>query len=202
MKSIIEEASSIVKAIEKGWASAGKPTEFTVKVLETPEYNFFGFNTKPAKISLFFNDKIVAHDKQRSDKRQQSQNRLQLQSRQQQARTPERTAQPERVQPQSKKPAQTRVLPEQTSVTWPSDMIQQANEWVAQFLKVIHKETITFKTTPQNHILKIDFSDHITENKHKELTLYKSCAHLLMSSLRNASNSELKQLKVVFSSQE
>ncbi len=42
MKSIMEEASSILKAIEKGWNRAGKPQEFTVKVFEEPEHNFLG----------------------------------------------------------------------------------------------------------------------------------------------------------------
>lgn len=54
MKSIMEEASSIAKAIEKGWQRAGKPQEFTVKVFEEPQKNFIGLTTKPAKIGLFF----------------------------------------------------------------------------------------------------------------------------------------------------
>ena len=42
MKSIMEEASSVAKAIEKGWQRAGKPQEFTVKVFEEPQKNFIG----------------------------------------------------------------------------------------------------------------------------------------------------------------
>jgi predicted RNA-binding protein Jag len=55
MKSIIEEASSIVKAIEAAWIRAEKPQEFSVKIFEEPEKNFFGMVTKSAKIALIFN---------------------------------------------------------------------------------------------------------------------------------------------------
>lgn len=54
MKSIMEEASSIVKAIEAAWIRAEKPHEFSVKVFEEPEKNFFGMVTKSAKIALIF----------------------------------------------------------------------------------------------------------------------------------------------------
>src|ERR1700730_15554830 len=56
MKSIMEEASSISKAIDQAWNRAGKPMEFTIKVLETPERNLFCLTTKSAKIALFFDD--------------------------------------------------------------------------------------------------------------------------------------------------
>jgi len=54
MKSIIQEASSIQKAIEKAWIKADKPREFSVRILEEPVKNFLGFTKKMAKIALFF----------------------------------------------------------------------------------------------------------------------------------------------------
>ena len=53
MKSIMEEASSIVKAIEKGWNSAGQPKEFTIKVFEEPQKNFIGMTTVRQKSASF-----------------------------------------------------------------------------------------------------------------------------------------------------
>ena len=41
MKSIMEEASSIMEAIQKGWERAGKPQEFSVKVFEDAQTAFF-----------------------------------------------------------------------------------------------------------------------------------------------------------------
>lgn len=54
MKSLIEEASTITKAVEKAWVRAGKPSEFTIKVFEEPKYNFLGMTTKSAKVAIFF----------------------------------------------------------------------------------------------------------------------------------------------------
>lgn len=57
MKSIMEEASSIIEAIQKGWERAGKPQEFSVKVFEEAQTAFFGMRTvKSAKIALFFQE--------------------------------------------------------------------------------------------------------------------------------------------------
>src|SRR3990172_4990164 len=64
MKSIIEQASSIMKAIEKAWNQAEQPKEFSIKIFEKEERNFFGMTTKPAKIGIFFGDKPIVHDKQ------------------------------------------------------------------------------------------------------------------------------------------
>ncbi len=71
MKSIIEQASSIIKAIEKAWNQAEKPKEFSIKVFEQEERNFFGMATKPAKIGIFFSDKPVIYEKPTSRPRQE-----------------------------------------------------------------------------------------------------------------------------------
>lgn len=61
MKSIMEEASSIAKAIETAWNRAGQPSEFSVKILELPQTSFFGLKTaKSAKVAFFFNEATVS----------------------------------------------------------------------------------------------------------------------------------------------
>lgn len=59
MKSVMEEASSIFKAIENAWKRAGQPHDFSVKVFEEPQRNFFGLTVKSAKIALFFDEKSL-----------------------------------------------------------------------------------------------------------------------------------------------
>lgn len=54
MRSILQEAASVLKAIEKAWSEAGQPQEFSVKVFDVGERNFFGFSKRPAVISLLF----------------------------------------------------------------------------------------------------------------------------------------------------
>lgn len=58
MKSLIEEASSIAKAIEKAWDRAGKPQSFSIKIFEESTSNFLGFTKTPAKIGIFFEEQV------------------------------------------------------------------------------------------------------------------------------------------------
>lgn len=71
MKSIMHEASSLAKAIEQGWEKAGKPTDFSIKILEKPQKNFFGLTTHPAKIALYFDERSIGGHPQRSDAHRQ-----------------------------------------------------------------------------------------------------------------------------------
>jgi hypothetical protein len=59
MKSMLHEASSVAKAIEKAWAESGKPREFTINVLELGVKNFLGFSKLPAIVSITFDPKSV-----------------------------------------------------------------------------------------------------------------------------------------------
>lgn len=54
MKSMLHEATSVVKAIEKAWINSGKPLEFKVNVLEEGEKNFLGMCKRPAIVSITY----------------------------------------------------------------------------------------------------------------------------------------------------
>jgi predicted RNA-binding protein Jag len=54
MKSMLHEASSIIKAIEKAWTDSGKPSEFTIKILEEGQKGFLGLTKFPAIVSITF----------------------------------------------------------------------------------------------------------------------------------------------------
>jgi predicted RNA-binding protein Jag len=68
MKSLVEEASSVVKAIEKAWTRAGKPQSFTVKIFEEPQSGFLGFNSKPAKIGIFYEEIVIRQEREHTQK--------------------------------------------------------------------------------------------------------------------------------------
>src|SRR3990167_5563308 len=80
MKSVIHEASTIGKAIEQGWEKAGKPTEFSIKVMEEAKRGFLGLSSKGAKVVIFFDErkierrplKISTENKQAHSGQQQS----------------------------------------------------------------------------------------------------------------------------------
>ncbi|MFH1831376.1 MAG: hypothetical protein ABH827_01100 [bacterium] len=57
MKSMLHEAPTVIKAIEKAWTDSGQPSEFTIKVLETGETSFLWFSKHPAIISMTYDPK-------------------------------------------------------------------------------------------------------------------------------------------------
>lgn len=74
MKSVIQEASSVSKAIEQAWQKAGMPKEFSVKIHQEAHRNFLGMIKQTAKIALFF-DERPAQQQQRSQQPQRQQQR-------------------------------------------------------------------------------------------------------------------------------
>jgi len=54
MKSVIQESSSLSKAMEQGWIKAGKPKEFSIRILQESYKNFLGITTQNAKVAVFF----------------------------------------------------------------------------------------------------------------------------------------------------
>lgn len=112
MKSITEQASSVFKALQKGWERAGKPTEFSVKIFEEAQTNFFGFTTQQAKVGIFFE---TAAEPQQPGRQQTSQSHSPQ-------KPPARHAHQQRPQRQSQ-PARQRDLAEVSTKpeTYPSE---------------------------------------------------------------------------------
>jgi len=80
MKSVIQEASSLCKAIEQGWLKAGKPKEFSIRILQEPYKNFLGMTTQNAKIAVFFG-RIGEPKPFKPERKEQAQQRPQPQRR-------------------------------------------------------------------------------------------------------------------------
>jgi hypothetical protein len=73
MKSLLQEGSSIIRAVEAAWIKAGMPVEFSIKVLKNEEQRFLGIawkNSVVVSISYDFahHDKRPSH--QKSDNKQ------------------------------------------------------------------------------------------------------------------------------------
>lgn len=196
----MEEASSIAKAIEKGWARAGKPQEFTVKVFEEAQKNFIGMTTKPAKIGLFFEENSIASAKQGSRDRmpvrktQPSHTQKQPQGQQSQPRHAQTQPQrQERPQPQQRKEAPT-------TSPWSNELIEAAREWVQDSLTMLGQKNATFSVDVDRYALKLQFNQLITKNGDREKMLFRAWAYLIMQALRQKFKRPLKGLKIILMS--
>ena len=203
MKSIMEEASSVAKAIEKGWARAGKPQEFTVKVFEEAQTSFFGFITsKPAKIGLFFQEQTISqpmrHQKDRAPQNSPKKYTANVQAQQQPARQPQ-LRQPAAA-PQQPRPERAPRTDLHSTTPWSPELMDAAQEWVKDSLQLMSLSSVSFNTEADRYALKFTFSKPLLELSEKEKMLFRSWAYLIMQALRQKFKRPLKGLKVILTS--
>jgi predicted RNA-binding protein Jag len=255
MKSIIEQASSIIKAIEKAWNQAEKPKEFSIKIFEQEERNFFGMSTKPAKIGIFFgNDKPSTHEKPISRPQQKIkecrssfvkttedrpsspkvtpviENKTNAKSVTQQPAQKVQSTSLRQTTPQAKhnnqpysaeasfdklrmsggrptahatekaqqpKAADTENKPHRIAATWNDTMITTTHNWLKQTLSLMGLPAVSFNSEVAGKNLKLTFAAPLIADPMQEKQLFRSFAHLIVSSLRNQYKQEIKNLKVV-----
>jgi predicted RNA-binding protein Jag len=203
MKSIMEQASSIIKAIEKAWSSAGHPKEFSIKIFEKEEKNFFGMTTKPAKIGIFFAEKQDNVSEKHSQKSHQS-TALPIQDKETvikpkppltpKVKTAAKVEKPQ--QSAEQKPEDKRPIVPRATAAWDEAMINATTQWMETVLSLMGKNS-SFDTEVSGKNLKIIFSHPLLENTVLEKSLFRSLAHLVMSSLRNQYKHNIKGLKVI-----
>lgn len=204
MKSIMEEASSISKAIEKGWARAGKPQEFTVKVFEEAQKNFFGFTSKPAKIGLFFQEQQVHHiPKTHKEGVRTTQNKKYSAHTQSQPAKPQSSHAHQQQRSASHSTYRQEKTPfseQQPTAPWSPELVQAAEEWVKDSLQLMNIGAAQVSTTTDRYALKLVFSKPVLESIEKEKMLFRSWAYLIMQALRQKFKRPLKGLKVILTS--
>lgn len=202
MKSIIEEASSITKAIESAWKRADQPNEFSIRIFEMPQKNMFGFTTKSAKIGIFYDEGKKNHDKyhhaQPQAQQAPQQNHVPRERVAKQPQQPVVAKEKEPVkqpQPQPQTPKPKRVDAEQ-SEPWNKDMVNFTEEWLNSLVGKLNVDK-TFTLTPERYHLKITFNKPVFEDENKNRAFFRNCAHLLLQSIRNKFKRPLKGFKIV-----
>ena len=210
MKSIMEEASSISKAIDQAWNRAGKPVEFTVKILEHPERNMFGLTVKSAKIAFFFDERkatvVTAVPSTPEYKPRAPQPTRHEEHRPnpepQRAPQPVRQLQPQsqpRHEAQAQKP-KAPITPEQQqqrTPRWNDEMIETATQWLTDTLKAMNKSDISFTSSTTGNNITFQFSQSVTGNLNKDRLLFSGFANLIMATLRNKYKKSFRFNKVI-----
>ena len=201
MKSIMEEASSIIKAIEKAWIQAGQPQEFSIKILEEPQKNFIGMTIRSAKVGIFFTDMPVQKPKKARPIPSTSPV-IKQQVKPEVKRAPKKTESLAIQQelPQELPRQQTNQTDQATQVkpiVWSDSMIQDIHQWLTRTLELLHKPTDIF-TLEQSHFhLRILFRAPIFDDKTREKQLFSSLATLFLQMLKQKYRRPLRGYKLV-----
>lgn len=191
MKSIMEEASSIAKAVEKGWIKAGQPKEFSVKIFEHPQKNFIGMTTKPAKIAIIFDERPEA-PRQKPQYTEESSKRV--------ARVHPRQEQPARPARQKSQdaPVVEQPIKPQPSEGWNSAMTDVVEAWLKKTLKIMGKEGVEFTMQKERTMLKINFNQPLLPDQTQQETLLKIFAQLLLQVVRHELHRSMRGYRIYF----
>ncbi len=207
MKSIIQEASSIAKAVEEGWMKAQKPQEFSVKILEQAEKNFIGFTTKSAKIAIFFSEALPAKmpEKQRPHHKNTppQQQSKPVVNKQQPTGTARPAQQQDKYLADKSKNNNVALQPTETSKKkqfeplWNQAMVTRTEQWMRDALQNSNNEHIQFTVEPQKFHLRITLSAPILPDQDKEKQLLASFSALILETLKRLFKLSLRGHKIV-----
>lgn len=205
MKSMLQEASTIAKAVEQGWQEAGQPQEFSVKVLELPQRNFIGLTVRSAKIAFMFNgapQKSVSESSPRAQQKQftprEKRDQHAAPARQPQIRE-QREPAPKKEFLSSDRRTEERA-PQQrrhSEVLWTDEMVVFGKEWFTTALKHMERPDITFTIEPQHFYLRLTLTQPVFNDEAQEKHLLASLSFLMLSSLKKHFRKALRGHKIV-----
>jgi predicted RNA-binding protein Jag len=208
MKSMLHEASSIIDAIEKAWTESGKPSEFTIKILEEGKKGFLGFAKLPAIVSITFNavrtpekntsfkDRDVqqrksnqAYASRQSEKPERNQpqdrNRVQSADSQEFARRQQQAANLKAGQLKTEKKVvnnQAPLSPEEAPI-WIPEWVEFVSGGLTDLLKFLPFRA-NFTTKIDKKILSVMFDKRLMENEDENRAVSASISYILMQFLK------------------
>ncbi|HEV2916138.1 MAG TPA: hypothetical protein VGW78_00160 [Candidatus Babeliales bacterium] len=214
MKSIVEEASSIFKAIEKAWERAGKPVDFSVKIFEDSQKSFFGLTKKQAKIGLFFTESAATSENKedRKPKKIEKQEEKTIEGYSHKAsghknaeKRPVHSRKPQgsegssdkslhQMQPYAerhKKPAQE----------WSDEIINTVRTWVKDIVQKSNLVASPFTIEQRGNRLQITFAQPLVDDIEKNTDIFRSLSYVLLGMIRSHFKKEFRFLKVVLTTQ-
>ncbi|MBY0110306.1 MAG: hypothetical protein K2X90_04300 [Candidatus Babeliaceae bacterium] len=207
MKSIIQEASSIAKAVEEGWIKAQKPQEFSVKILEEAEKNFLGLTRKSAKVAIFFDETHAAKSIEPRTTQQINRPKRQPQQAQQRAlheKQPilQQQAPKQKHQSNAHQVENAPLMPsgqakKQFEPLWNQAMVDRTQQWMDEAFRNSNNKHIQFTVEPQKFHLRITLSAPILSDQDKEKQLLASFSALILETLKRSFKMSLRGHKIV-----
>ena len=210
MKSIIQEGSSIAKAVEKGWEKAGSPQEFTVKIFEKAQKNFIGMTVKSAKIGIFFEDSSTAttttSESIKTQPKQQARHGTAIEDRPEirQRRPlkpksePTFTAKPEpkKIQIKETVAPQKTVSLDTSEAEWTPELIDIGVDWLKGALASLGKDSIKIVPHSQKNILQLIIKEPVLENIQQEKSLFAGFSTSVIQAIKKKTRKSLKGYKI------
>ena len=189
MKSLLQEAPSISKAIEKAWVSAGNPTEFTIKILDTGEKNFFGMAKQPAIVSIIYN----------LPKQPKLPQRQKVEHKKYHQKLTPKTHKETKTEFTNSKPVEPSKKREYSS--WKDEFIQDITLWIKE-IKTIINIPLSFNTKIEKKTLTIIFANPVLAGIDEERLLFSGLSYLLIQFLKKKHRKKLLGYRLIITSKQ
>ena len=182
MKSILQEGSSVFKAVEKAWNEAGKPQDFSVKILEIGKKNFLGFTKCPAIISLLYDIRSVTEPK-----------KVRPESFRKGRQRPSEQAEKKIVQDRREPDLKQKVLLYHSG--WTDELAEEFKGWVQEIMSIM-SITVPYTVSFDRFLLRITFKNTLLDRKEEEGKLFASFSYLLLQGLKKKHKNKFKGFRI------
>lgn len=221
MKSMLHEASTVVKAIEKAWIDSGKPLEFTINIHEVGEKNFLGFTKRPAIVSITYDPRrqpnkaldkreAPASHHQRPSKpapaRHNVDHKLDSAPQQRQpSQQPQQKNQPVQKQRFSTSAPLIKPEPQVAPVApiqedfWTPELITDIGTWLKDSVKLLG-DAIPFELNAEKRMLRVAFERSLLPSPEDERQLFIGLSYLLLQCLKKKHKKKLRGYHLIISS--
>lgn len=220
---MLHEAPTIQKAIEQAWHDAGKPAEFTIKILDSGEKGLLWFSKRPAIISITFDPKKTNnlttstpshHNKQpqqkklfKEKKNPQKQDKKEITLNNKTSRTSSIPA--EKITPTQVKEKNTHNASQSYNETenvtvsniWTSETVNYVSSCLKELTSILNI-TSSFTTQPNEKVLHVIFDKKLYAATDEEKILFISFSYLLMQFLKKKFKKKFKGFQLIINSKE
>lgn len=218
MRSLLVQASSVEKAVDKAWINAGMPTEFSIKILDFGEKGFLGMTKKYSIVSIFYEPQKQTslsqkqqqrppRQKQQAPARRERTQRHDTRDQKQQAPRPKPKPKPRQgaQDRQQERTNQTRpqARPQekpQERIFWPEPLVESVTKWLKELTTKL-SITTTFKAKTNRKALTITFDENVLEAQDAERLLFSSFSYLLMQFLKKEHKKKFQGYQLIITSQ-
>ncbi|MCF7800095.1 Jag N-terminal domain-containing protein [Candidatus Babeliales bacterium] len=208
MKLMLQEASSVIKAIEKVWENSGKPQEFSIKILEFGEKNFLGLTKKPAVISISYDPKKQQIESPSANLSTRSTAAKEIVKNKEKAAEQRPTSRPFNKEQRGRfgsKDGYDDGGHQQTGrkdfqvEAWNDDYVKDISAWISDILKIMNID-LKFNVKIENKILKVLIDKRILKEDEEEKMFFIGLSHLLMQFLKKKYKKKLKNYYLIIHS--
>lgn len=213
MKSMLHEASSVIKAIEKAWIDSGKPLEFTINIHEVGEKNFLGFTKRPAIVSIAYDPRKQPN---KNFDKKEAPSAYSKPSRPQAAKPTRPEQKPESAQQGRDAAAKAQNQPKQRFTTakaelpqaatpqapedfWTADLITDIKLWFKEAIGLLG-ENIPCEFSADKRMLRVTFEKSLLSSSEDERQLFIGLSYLLLQCLKKKHKKKLRGYHLIISS--